>query len=96
MRAELVQWSRQAASVVRRIAGMPDYAAHLEHLRRCHPNRPIPTEREFYEEFVRAATGTGPPGAASPPAAYFNSFSHSVSHFPVREITAELSFARKS
>jgi uncharacterized short protein YbdD (DUF466 family) len=36
-------------SAVRRIAGMPDYAAHLEHLRRCHPDRTLPSEREFYE-----------------------------------------------
>ncbi|MEZ0336321.1 MAG: CstA-like transporter-associated (seleno)protein [Gemmatimonadales bacterium] len=39
---------------------MPDYAAHVEHLRRCHPDRPIPTERHFYEEFVRARYGDGP------------------------------------
>ena len=60
MRAELLQWSRRAASVVRRIAGMPDYAAHVEHLRRCHPERPIPTERHFYEEFLRARYSDGP------------------------------------
>jgi uncharacterized short protein YbdD (DUF466 family) len=60
MRAELVLWSRRVASVVRRIAGMPDYAAHLEHLRRCHPDRAVPTERQFYEEFVRARYGDGP------------------------------------
>lgn len=39
---------------IRRVAGMPDYAAHLEHLRRSHPGSPVPTEREFYEEFVRS------------------------------------------
>ena len=47
-------------SAVRRIAGMPDYAAHVEHLRRCHPERPVPTEGEFYNEFVRARYGDGP------------------------------------
>ena len=41
------------AAALRRIAGMPDYDAHVEHLRCSHPERPIPTEREFYEEFVR-------------------------------------------
>jgi uncharacterized short protein YbdD (DUF466 family) len=45
---------------LRRIAGMPDYAAHIEHLRRCHPDNPIPTEREFYDEFVRTRYGDGP------------------------------------
>jgi len=47
-------------SAIRRIAGMPDYAAHLEHLRRCHPEQAVPTEREFYEEFVRARYADGP------------------------------------
>ena len=41
-------------SAIRRIAGMPDYAAHLEHLRRCHPERAVPTEREFFEQWVQA------------------------------------------
>jgi uncharacterized short protein YbdD (DUF466 family) len=40
-------------SVLRRIAGMPDYEAYVAHVRRCHPERPLPSEREFYEEFVR-------------------------------------------
>jgi uncharacterized short protein YbdD (DUF466 family) len=45
---------------LRKIAGMPDYAAHLEHLRRCHPEHLIPTERQFYDEFVTARYGDGP------------------------------------
>jgi len=47
-------------SALRRVAGMPDYAAHLEHLRRSHPGRPIPTEREYYEEFIRSRYEDGP------------------------------------
>ena len=47
-------------SAVRRIAGMPDYAAYLDHLRRCHPERPVPSEREFYEAFVQARYADGP------------------------------------
>jgi uncharacterized short protein YbdD (DUF466 family) len=47
-------------TVVRRIAGMPDYTAYLEHRRRCHPECPIPTEREFYQEFVKARYEDGP------------------------------------
>jgi uncharacterized short protein YbdD (DUF466 family) len=50
----------KALSTVRRVAGMPDYAAHLEHLRRCHPERAVPTEREFYEAFVEARYADGP------------------------------------
>lgn len=36
-----------------RLAGMPDYAGYLEHQRRCHPDRPPLTEREFFEEYLR-------------------------------------------
>jgi uncharacterized short protein YbdD (DUF466 family) len=47
-------------ALLRKIAGMPDYAAHLEHLRRRHPGQPVPSERQFYEEFVRTRYGDGP------------------------------------
>jgi uncharacterized short protein YbdD (DUF466 family) len=47
-------------SAMRRVAGMPDYDAHLEHLRRCHPERGVPTRREFYEEFIQARYTDGP------------------------------------
>jgi uncharacterized short protein YbdD (DUF466 family) len=47
-------------STLRRIAGMPDYAAHVEHLRRRHPGRAIPTEREYFEQYVAARYGDGP------------------------------------
>jgi uncharacterized short protein YbdD (DUF466 family) len=46
--------------VVRRVSGMPDYAAYVEHARRCHPEQPLPTEREYYEEYVRARYEGGP------------------------------------
>jgi uncharacterized short protein YbdD (DUF466 family) len=47
-------------SVLRRIAGMPDYEAYLEHLRCSHPERAIPSQREFYAEFVRSRYDDGP------------------------------------
>jgi uncharacterized short protein YbdD (DUF466 family) len=58
-------WGRRGSwlritSVIRRVTGMPDYQAHLEHLRRCHPDCPTPTEREFFEQFVQARYGDGP------------------------------------
>jgi uncharacterized short protein YbdD (DUF466 family) len=46
--------------ILRRVAGMPDYAAHLEHLRRRHPDRPAPSEREFFEQYLRTRYGDGP------------------------------------
>jgi uncharacterized short protein YbdD (DUF466 family) len=44
---------RQIVATVKRIAGMPDYDAYIEHLHRCHPERTVPSEREYYEMFVR-------------------------------------------
>ena len=56
MRAEL----RALVQTLRRVMGMPDYQARLEHLRRCHPDQPLPTEREFFDEFVRTRYADGP------------------------------------
>jgi uncharacterized short protein YbdD (DUF466 family) len=53
-------WLPGVLSAVRRVAGMPDYGAYLEHLRRYHPERTAPSEREFYEEYVRARYADGP------------------------------------
>jgi uncharacterized short protein YbdD (DUF466 family) len=39
---------------IRRVVGMPDYQGYVEHLRLCHPERPIPTEREYFEEWMEA------------------------------------------
>lgn len=47
-------------ALLRRVAGMPDYSAYAEHLRRCHPDRPVPSERAFYEEFVKTRYEDGP------------------------------------
>jgi uncharacterized short protein YbdD (DUF466 family) len=55
-RASLVHF----LGILRRVAGMPDYAAHLEHLRRRHPDRPAPSEREFFEQYLRTRYGDGP------------------------------------
>jgi uncharacterized short protein YbdD (DUF466 family) len=49
-----------AGEVLRRIAGMPDYQGYVQHLRRCHPERPVPTEREYFEQYVAARYGDGP------------------------------------
>jgi uncharacterized short protein YbdD (DUF466 family) len=46
--------------MLQRIAGMPDYGAYVEHLRRCHPERAVPTEREYFEQYVAARYGDGP------------------------------------
>jgi len=51
---------RAAVAALRRIVGMPDYPAYVAHLRTSHPERPIPSEREFYDEYVRTRYGDGP------------------------------------
>jgi len=45
---------------LRSVAGMPDYQRHIQHLRQHHPELSIPTERQFFEDFVRARYGDGP------------------------------------
>ena len=45
---------------VRRIAGMPDYRAYVSHLQQRHPDLAVPTEREFYQDFIRARYEAGP------------------------------------
>ena len=47
-------------TALRRIAGMPDYAAFVEHRRRHHPHDPMPTEREYYAQYVTARYGDSP------------------------------------
>ena len=44
----------------RRIVGMPDYQEYLRHLRLVHPAWPIPSEREFFELYMRSRYGDGP------------------------------------
>ena len=48
------------ALVLRRISGMPDYPAYLEHLRLAHPDRPALTEREYYDMYLRTRYGDSP------------------------------------
>ncbi len=46
-------------TVLRRVTGMPDYEAYVEHLREHHPGCPIPTEREFFTQYTEAKYGAG-------------------------------------
>ncbi|MGH7619737.1 MAG: CstA-like transporter-associated (seleno)protein [Gemmatimonadaceae bacterium] len=39
-------------SVVKRIAGMPDYAGYVAHLRYKHPECRVPSESEYYEMYL--------------------------------------------
>ena len=46
-------------STFRRIAGMPDYPAYLEHLALRHPDWPVPSEQEFFQAYVETRYGNG-------------------------------------
>jgi uncharacterized short protein YbdD (DUF466 family) len=50
----------QLAALLRRLAGMPEYEAYISHLRQHHPEHPVPSEREFYDEYIRCRYGDGP------------------------------------
>ena len=44
---------------LRRILGMPNYGEYVRHLRAHHPEQAIPTEREFFQLFLRTQYGHG-------------------------------------
>lgn len=48
------------ARALRRILGMPDYEEYLRHLKRCDASEPVPSEREFFESYLRARYGRTP------------------------------------
>jgi len=39
---------------------MPDYAAYVEHLRTAHPDAPVPSEREYFDEYLKGRYESGP------------------------------------
>jgi uncharacterized short protein YbdD (DUF466 family) len=47
-------------TTLRQIVGMPDYDAYLAHVRARHPDRAIPTERQYFEEYLTARYENGP------------------------------------
>ena len=51
---------QRLASVLRAVSGMPDYRAYVEHLHQCHPERGVPSQREYYLEYLRTRYGDGP------------------------------------
>jgi uncharacterized short protein YbdD (DUF466 family) len=51
--------SRLFSSVLA-LFGMPDYQAYCAHLRDRHPDQPVLSEREFFDEFLRARYSDGP------------------------------------
>lgn len=63
-RTSVVEYFRlrfgEARRVLLRVCGMPDYEQYVLHLRACHPGRAVPTEQQFFEEYLRARYEGGP------------------------------------
>jgi uncharacterized short protein YbdD (DUF466 family) len=53
------RWQR-LRSAFKQMVGMPDYARYLEHAREFHPDCPLLSEREFYDQHLAARYGAGP------------------------------------
>ena len=49
----------RVVTALKRIIGMPNYEAYLEHLRTHHPECPLPTEREYFDEYLKGKYGGG-------------------------------------
>ncbi len=60
MRIEIAATLRRGLQAIRRMAGMPDYLAYVEHRRMHHPAEAVPTEREYYAEYVTTRYGDSP------------------------------------
>jgi uncharacterized short protein YbdD (DUF466 family) len=59
MRPEGEGLTARCLSALRRMAGMPDYAAFVAQHRLQHPDLPVPSEREYYAQYVAARYGDG-------------------------------------
>jgi len=46
--------------LVRRLTGMPDYDAYLAHCRDAHPDEPVRSEREFFDDYLKRRYEGGP------------------------------------
>lgn len=57
------RWLRECWHALRTTArlacGVPDYEGYVAHLRRLHPERPVPSFEEFFAERQAARYGTG-------------------------------------
>ena len=57
--AMLRNFWRQAVRTARLAIGVPDYDTYVRHLRAHHPERPIPSYEEFFEQCQQARYKNG-------------------------------------
>lgn len=55
----LREFWRVLRTTARLACGVPDYEGYVAHLRRLHPDRPIPSHQEFFAERQAARYGAG-------------------------------------
>lgn len=48
------------ASILRQVCGMPRYSEYLKHMRSSHPQAPLLSEENFYDEHLRSRYAEGP------------------------------------
>jgi uncharacterized short protein YbdD (DUF466 family) len=51
---------RLIVSSFRRIVGMPDYQTYIAHLQQKHPECAVPSEQEYFDQYVTARYSGGP------------------------------------
>jgi uncharacterized short protein YbdD (DUF466 family) len=51
---------RQIRSTLVRLSGMPDYERYLLHCRAQHPELPVLSESEFFQEYLERRATAGP------------------------------------
>lgn len=49
----------RALAALKRVVGMPNYQAYLKHLRVHHPECALPSEREYFDEYLKGRYGGG-------------------------------------
>jgi uncharacterized short protein YbdD (DUF466 family) len=54
-RTALLSW----LPLLRQVLGMPNYQEYVRHLAQCHPERPVPTEREYFDQYVQSRYQSG-------------------------------------
>jgi uncharacterized short protein YbdD (DUF466 family) len=50
---------QNVVATIRRLVGMPDYQGYVDHVRACHPERAVPSEREYYDQYLERRYGAG-------------------------------------
>jgi uncharacterized short protein YbdD (DUF466 family) len=55
----ILDWLRQAAAIVRRILGVPDYERYVAHVQMAHPGQAPMSEEEFFRERLEGRAKPG-------------------------------------